>query len=139
MADKKLLCEVVTPDRVVFDGEVDMVIALSVEGEVGILPLHAPYLTALGIGEVRIKFEKDGRETFDYIVVTGGFMEVFEDKVTILAPAAELAREIDIERAKTALERAEATLRQQEGVDMTRVDAAIRRAQARIKASGRIG
>lgn len=137
MAEKQLLCEVVTPDKVVFKGTVDMVVAPSIEGEVGILPLHAPILTELNIGEVRLRLTKDGREVIDYVVVHGGYMEVFEDRVTILAPAAEFAREIDIERAKRAEELAGEQLKQAEGVDVDKADAALKRARARIKAASR--
>ncbi len=137
MADRKLACEVVTPDRVVFDGEVDMVVAPGVDGEVGILPLHTPYLTMLKVGELRVRFEKEGRVVEDYIAVHGGFLEVFEDRVTVLAPAAELAREIDIERAKEAQERAKTLLDKKEGVDYARADASLVRSRTRIKTSGR--
>lgn len=138
MAEKKLVCEVITPEKVVFRGEVDMVIAPGVEGEVGILPLHAPFFTQLAIGELRVKFREDGKEKEDYIAVHGGFMEVFEDKVTVMASAAELAREIDIERAKRAAAEAEALLAEKrEGLEHIRADAALRRARARVKIVGR--
>ena len=137
--EKKLICEVITPEGVVFQGEVDMVVAPGVQGELGILPLHISFLTQLAIGELRVKFEKEGRAVEDYIAVHGGFMEVFEDRVTVLSPAAELAREIDIERAKSAKERAEARLRakKEEGTDVLQAEVASRRAHVRIKTAGR--
>jgi F-type H+-transporting ATPase subunit epsilon len=139
MAEKKLICEVITPEKIVFRGEVDMVIAPAIEGEVGILPLHAPFFTQLAIGELRVKFSVDGKEKEEYIAVHGGFMEVFEDKVTVMAPAAELAREIDIERAKRAAEKAEALLGEEmKGIEHIRADVALRRARVRIKIAGRI-
>ncbi len=138
MADRKLGCEVVTPDKMVFSGEVDMVVAPGIDGEVGILPLHTPYLTELKIGELRVRFQKEGRDVEDYIAVHGGFLEVFEDRVTVLAPAAELAREIDLERAKQAQERAETYLEKKEGADYVRADAALIRARTRIRTSGRV-
>lgn len=137
MAERKLGCEVVTPDRVVFSGDVDMVVAPGEDGEFGILPLHTPYLTMLKIGELRVRFQKEGRDVEDYIAIHGGFLEVFEDRITVLAPAAELAREIDIERAKQAQERAKTFLENKEGVDYVRADAALIRARTRIKTSGR--
>lgn len=138
MVEKKLVCEVITPEKVVFRGEVDMVIAPGVEGEVGILPLHAPFFTQLAIGELRVKFREDDKEKEDYIAVHGGFMEVFEDKVTVMASAAELAREIDIERAKRAAAEAEALLAEKrKGLEHIRADAALRRARARVKIAGR--
>lgn len=140
--EKKLTCEVVTPDRVVFSGEVDMVVAPGVQGELGVLPLHAPFLTQLAVGELRVRFEKEGRAVEDYFAVHGGFMEVFEDRVTVLAPAAELAREIDLERAKKARERAAERLKaaEKDGADLLRAEAAAHRARQRIKtAERRIG
>lgn len=137
--EKKLVCEVITPERVVFRGEVDMVIAPGVQGELGILPLHISFLTQLSIGELRVRFEKEGRMVEDYIAVHGGFMEVFEDRVNVLSPAAEMAREIDIERAKRAKERAAERLRKkEEGIDVLRAEVASRRAHVRIKTAGRI-
>lgn len=137
--EKKLVCEIITPEKIVFQGEVDMVVAPGVQGELGILPLHTPFLTQLAIGELRVKFEREGRAVEDYIAVHGGFMEVFEDRVTVLAPAAEIAREIDIERAKRAKERAEERLRaKEEGIDVLRAEVASRRAHTRIKTAGRL-
>ena len=80
-----------------FSGEAKMVIAPGVDGEVGILPLHTAFLTQLKVGELRFKFDKASKEAEEYVAVSGGFMEVFEDKVTVISLAAELAREIDIE------------------------------------------
>lgn len=136
--EKKLVCEVITPEKIVFQGEVDMVVAPGVQGEIGILPLHISFLTQLGIGELRVKFEKEGRAVEDYIAVHGGFMEVFEDRVTVLAPVAEIAREIDIERAKRAKERAAERLRKKEGIDVLRAEVASRRAHVRVKTGGRV-
>ena len=133
MVDRKLNCTVVTPERIVFDGDVDMIIAPGADGEVGILPLHVPYLTMLNIGELRLKLTRDGREQEEHIAVHGGFIEVYEDKVTILAPAAELAGEIDVERAGLALDRAEKRLQKAEDIDAARADAALRRARMRRK------
>lgn len=139
MAEKKLICEVITPEKIVFRGEVDMVIAPAIEGEVGILPLHTPFFSQLAIGELRVKFSEDGKEKEEYVAVHGGFMEVFEDKVTVIAPAAELAREIDIERAKRAAAKAETALgEKKEGIEHARADAALRRARIRLKIAGRI-
>ena len=98
-----LYCEVVTLDRVVFSGDVDMVIAPGTEGTIGVLPRHAPLLTTLQVGEVRIKRGQDEIA----IAVTGGFIEVLPTHVTVLAAAAERADEIDIDRAAEARGRAE--------------------------------
>ena len=105
----KLSVEVVTAERsVVSDTDVDMVIAPASEGEVGILPRHAPLLATLRPGMLRIK--KAGEE--GELVVTGGFLQVNQDRVLILADAAERAEEIDEERAEEARKRAEAALQE---------------------------
>src|SRR3982751_6210779 len=102
-----LRLEIVTAERVVFeDDNVDMVIAPSVDGQVGIPPRHAPLLTVLQVGELRVCKGNDEQS----IVVAGGFMEVLNNKVTILADAAERSEEIDVASAEEARHRAEATL-----------------------------
>jgi F-type H+-transporting ATPase subunit epsilon len=103
---KKLWCEVISPEQIVYSGEVDMVILRSVEGELGILPFHTPIITLLDIGEMRVKYDQKQ----EYIALQSGYLEVREDKVVVLANAAELASEIDVERAKLAKERAEAEI-----------------------------
>ena len=96
MADRKLLCEVVSPENIVYSGEADMVVALGVEGELGIMPQHIPIVTPLALGELRI-FNGGQRE---FVAVLGGYLEFRENKLTILADAAELSHEIDIARAE---------------------------------------
>lgn len=93
MADKKLFCEVITPEKILYQGDVDMVIAPGTLGELGILPTHEPIITTLNIGELRLK---RGSDQQDYIAIDGGYMEVNEDRVTILADAAEYASKMDI-------------------------------------------
>lgn len=123
--------EIVTQERLVYSEDVDMVIAPGVEGEMGILPHHAPLLTALNTGELRVK--RGGLE--ESFAIGGGFMEVRPDKVTVLASSAEHALEIDIARAEAARQRAEALLAQ--GIpdpgEAARVDAALRRSLVRLK------
>ena len=125
-----LKLSIMTPERRVYSEEVDMVIAPSTEGQLGILPHHAPLLTAITCGELRVK-RGDEEEIF---AISGGFMEVQSDRVTILANTAEHAEEIDLERAEAARRRAEARLRgrKQENVDFARAEAALRRAMTRI-------
>ena len=94
--------DIVTAERLVSSEEVDWLVAPGVDGELGILPRHAPLLTALAPGEIRVV--KDGEESF--IAIGGGFMEVIGNKVTILADTAERADEIDAERAEAALSKA---------------------------------
>ncbi|RQD76758.1 MAG: F0F1 ATP synthase subunit epsilon [Candidatus Syntrophonatronum acetioxidans] len=124
--------EVVTPERVVYREEVNMIIARAVDGDIGILANHSPLITALKIGLLRLK--KGDR--FSHIAISGGgFMEVTSEKVTILADAAEKPGEIDIERAKAAKERAERRLAaQREDIDYYRAEMALRRATTRLEA-----
>ncbi|RMF37992.1 MAG: F0F1 ATP synthase subunit epsilon [Chloroflexi bacterium] len=125
-----LRLEVVTQERVVFEGDVEMVIAPGVEGELGILPRHAPLMTALTTGILRAK---RGEEEI-VMAVSGGFMEVQPDRVVVMADTAERAEEIDVARAEAARRRAEARLRsRQERVDFARAEAALRRAMVRLK------
>ena len=101
-----LRLEILTPERAVYDDEVDMVIAPGSEGYLGILPHHAPLLTALGQGEFRVK--KGGDE--EVLAVFGGFMDVRGDRVTVLTEEAEAVEEIDEDRAREARERAQQEL-----------------------------
>lgn len=102
----KLTVEVVAAEKIVFSGDADMVVAPGVEGVLGILPKHAPLLTMLNPGAVRIK-QGDGEIV---MAVSGGFLEVNHDRVDILADSAERAEEIDIARAEEARRRAEQAL-----------------------------
>ena len=132
---EKLQLEVVTPDRLVSSEAVDIVMAIGSLGEFGILANHVPFLSPLLAGELR--YRKDNQ--LDYMVVTGGFVEVSQNKVTVLAEAAEKAREIDLDRAKRAKERAEKRLAQakSEAIDYIRAEAALRRALLRLKVAER--
>jgi F-type H+-transporting ATPase subunit epsilon len=102
----KILLEVVTPDRLLLSQQVDEVIAPGSEGEFGVLPGHAYFLTTLKIGELRYR---TGEQT-QYMTVLWGFAEVTPKKVTILAEIAEKAEDIDVERAQAAVEKAERAL-----------------------------
>ena len=135
MAEKQLLLEVVTPDRLVLSTEADVVVCPGVEGQFGVLFGHIPFLSALDIGEM---YYKAGGKT-EYLAVSGGFAEVTGEKVTIVAESAEKGREIDVERAKRAQERAEKRLAaaKTEEIDWTRAEAAMRRSLMRVKVAGR--
>lgn len=126
-----LVCEIVTGERLLFSGEADAVLAPGIEGQLGILPRHAPLITALQPGELVVR--RGGTE--EVFVVGGGFLEVVQNRVTILADSAERAEEIDVERALAAKKRAEARLaqRREEEVDYARAEAALRRAMARLR------
>ena len=124
-------CEVVTAERMVFSDDVDMVLAPGTEGQLGILPDHAPLITTLDVGELIIR--RQGEEDI-HVAVGGGFMEVHSDGVTILADTAERAEEIDVERAEAARQRAETLLQQEvdeEGI--AQAIAALRRSSIRLK------
>ncbi|MFZ2088053.1 MAG: F0F1 ATP synthase subunit epsilon [Desulfobaccales bacterium] len=132
---EKLLLEVVTPDRKLLSAEADVVVLPGVEGQFGVLYGHVPFLSALDIGEM---YYRDGGKT-EFLSVSGGFAEVTGTKVTIVAESAEVGKEIDIERAKRALERAEKrmAMARTENVDFVRAEAALRRAIMRMKVAGR--
>ncbi len=126
-----LRLEIVTAEREVYSDTVDMVVAPGTEGILGILPRHAPLLTMLVPGELRLK--KDGTETI--MAVSGGFMEVLPDRVTILADTAERGEEIDEARALEAKRRAEAALAQRgaSAAEQARAQAEMQRAMARLR------
>lgn len=124
--------EIVTVEGLLYDDDVDMVVAPGTEGVMGILPHHAPLLTALKYGELDVR--KVGEED-QIFAIGGGFMEVQPDKVTVLADVAERADDINIDRAAAARERAENRL-EAGGLsvdDMVRAEAALRRAMVRLK------
>ena len=126
--------EIATAERVVYSEDVNILVAPGIDGELGILPRHAPLLTVLKPGEIRVV--KDGEET--YIAVGGGFLEVMGNKVTILADTAEHAGEIDIQRAQEALKLAqERAAAAPADADLERALATIRRSQARLKVGQR--
>jgi len=127
--------ELVTPQRIVYaDDEVDMVIAPGADGELGILPNHAPLLAALGIGELRVR--KGAEE--ESFAVHGGYLEVLANKAIVMASLAEPAGEIDMARAEEARERAERRYRDKpEGLDKARLQAALRRSRVRLKVARR--
>ena len=127
-----LTLDIVTPYGHIFTEEVDEVLAPGSEGEFGVLPDHAPFLTTLKIG---ILTYKKGSET-GHFFVNWGYAEVGPDKVTILADSAERSDEIDPERAKEALKRAEERLQHAAEIDEARATAAVERATARIHLGG---
>ncbi len=128
MATIKL--DIVTAERVVFSEDVDVVVAPGVEGQLGILPHHAPLMTMLLPGELLVR---KGGEEFA-LAISGGFLEVRPDRIIILADAAERVEEIDVARAEAAKRRAEERLKTHPPeVDMARAEAALRRSLARLK------
>ena len=126
--------EIIIAERIVYSDDVDVVVAPGVEGELGILPHHAALMTMLQPGELTIR--KGGQE--NYLAVTGGFLEVMNNKVTILADAAERSEEINEERAQAAMRAAQELLAQRGAdVDLEQAMAAVRRAQVRLNVARR--
>jgi len=129
-----LRLEIVTPERKVYEEDVNIVIAKGVSGELGVQAGHVPLVTPLKIAPVRAK--KGNSE--ELIAVHGGFMEVRTDKVVILAEAAERGADIDLSRARQAKDRAEQRLAgKQEEIDHRRAELALQRAVTRIQTSGK--
>ena len=126
---KTVRLDIVTPDKIVLSEDVAMVIARATDGDIGILPGHAPLIAGLAIAPLRII--KDESEM--QVSVGGGFIEVQADKITVLAGSAELPENIDVNRAQAALERAEQRLKSGTDIDMTRAELALRRAMTRLK------
>ena len=128
---KSLTLELITPERPAFSGEGDSVVLPAWDGEMGVLPGHAPFLVQLKPGEVRFQ---TGGET-KLFAVSGGFAEVRGDKVALFAETAEMSDSIDSERARQALERAKKELQNKDLDTMTlaHAEAAMRRAQVRLK------
>lgn len=127
--------EIVTPERLAYEGEVDGVVCPGIEGELGILPHHAPLLTTLGLGELRIRTR--GQEEF--FAIAGGFLQVRPDRVVVMAETADLASEIDLEVAERARKDAERAMAEgfTEPADMARARAAMERALLRIRVAER--
>ncbi|MFC4183768.1 F0F1 ATP synthase subunit epsilon [Saccharococcus thermophilus] len=126
---KTIKVSVVTPDGPVYEADVEMVSTKAKSGELGILPGHIPLVAPLEISAVRLK--KEGKT--EYIAVSGGFLEVRPDKVTVLAQAAEKAEDIDVARAKAAKERAERRLQSKDDdIDFKRAELALKRAINRL-------
>ncbi len=130
---KRIPLSIVTPERVAWEGEVDALVVPAHEGQLGILPGHAPLLAHLQPGTVIIRTEKEEPRL---LAVSGGFVEVFNGRVSLFAETAEMADEIDAERARQAAERAKAQLkhRQADKLDL-QAQAALERALARLRAS----
>ena len=128
MADKTLKLEVITPEDVTLRAESTSVIVPCVDGELGIWPNHAPLLAGLKPGVISYK-TASGTEK---LVVSGGFIEVSNNVISIIAPAAEKSTDIDFARAEAAKQRAQERIAKKENIDMARAQAALARANARL-------
>lgn len=126
----KIRLDIVTPERIVYSEDVNMVIARATDGDLGVLPGHAPLVAGLAIWPLRILQDEGERR----ISICGGFIEVRPDKVTILASCAELPEEIDVKRAEAARARAEGRIKEaRPDIDMARAEAALERAIVRLR------
>lgn len=133
---EKIRLEVVTPEKEVVNEMAQIVMAPGSLGEFGVLSGHTPFMTSLKTGAVHYR-DESGKD--QYVFVSGGFAEALPDKVTVLAESAEKMKDIDPERAKAAMERAEKRLaedRAKEKIDIARAKAALERALVRIKIAG---
>jgi F-type H+-transporting ATPase subunit epsilon len=130
-----LLLEIVTPERLAYSDTVDAVVLPGSEGELGVLPHHAPLVTTLGLGELRIR--KGGQE--ESFAIVGGFLQVRPDKVVVMAETADMASEIDLEKAHEAQREAQRALESgyHEGADLAAARAALQQALLRIRVAER--
>jgi F-type H+-transporting ATPase subunit epsilon len=130
-----LQLEIVTPERLAFSDEVDSVQLPGSEGELGVLPHHAPLISTLGVGELRIR--KGGSE--ESFAIVGGFLQVRPDKVVVMAETADMSSEIDLEKAQEARREAERALESgyHEGADLSAARAALQQALLRIRVAER--
>jgi F-type H+-transporting ATPase subunit epsilon len=131
-------CEIVSQDRTVFEGDVDIIVLPGMDGEMGILPNHAPLLSTIRLGVIKVRYA--GVE--EAFTITGGLVEVQPQIVTILADAAENVEEIDIARAEEARQHAQKRL--EEGLPRgteayLAAEAALRRSSLRVEAARRLG
>ena len=134
MSDKTERLEIVTPEKKVFSDDIRFIIAPGAEGELGILPMHAALITPLKTG--LLKFDHEDNRII--MTVSGGFMEVRDNRITILATAVERLDDIDADRAEQSKTRAEQRLANKAPeLDVMRAEAALRRANNRLKAIGR--
>lgn len=126
--------EIVTPERYFFDGQVEMLITRTSQGDIGILKGHENMVAPLAVGEIRIK---QGEE-FKSAACSGGFMTVTQEKVTLITDAAEWAEDLDIERAMAAMERAKVRLEQKDKhTDLARAEVALKKALNRLRVTGK--
>ena len=130
-----ILLEIVTPARLAYSDTVDAVVLPGSEGELGVLPHHAPLLSMLGVGELRIR--KAGTE--ESFAIVGGFLQVRPDRVVVMAETADMASEIDLEKAQQARREAEQALESgyHEGADLAAARAALQQALLRIRVAER--
>ena len=130
-----LRLEIVTPEKLAYEDDVDMVLVPGIDGEMGILPHHTPLVSLLGVGELKIR--KGGSE--ESFAIAGGFLQVRPDKVVVMAETADLASDIDLDKAQQARAEAERALEAGyvEGADLSAARAELQRALIRIRVAER--
>jgi F-type H+-transporting ATPase subunit epsilon len=133
VVENRLRLDIVTPYGSVFADEVDDFTAVGSEGEFGVLPGHAPFVTTLKAGMITYKKGND----VGYIFASGGYAGIQQDRAVILADSAERSEDIDVERARAAMKRAEERLKQAEKIDFARAEAALERATIRVQVAER--
>jgi len=122
--------DILSPDRRVLQARADSVVIPAIDGEIGILHNHTPFVAQLQPGEIRMRTGDD----VQYFAVSGGFVEVQNNHVVVMAETAEMAHEIDVERARQSAERAKAILRAPSStVDLAMAEASLRRALVRLR------
>ena len=130
-----ILLEIVTPERLAYSGEVDAVVLPGSEGELGVLPHHAPLVSTLGVGELR--YRKGGEE--ESFAIVGGFLQVRPDRVVVMAETADMASEIDLEKAQQAKRDAEKAIEggAHDGADLAVARTELQQALLRIRVAER--
>ena len=131
--ENKIKLEIVTPNGLILSEEVDEVVCSGSEGEFGVLPGHVPFFTTLKIGMLTYKKGNEAR----FVFVNWGYAEVGPDRVMVLADSAEKSEDIDVERAKSAMKRAEERLKQMAEIDSVRASSSLERAISRITVAER--
>ncbi len=131
--ETKLRLDVVSPHGSVVSEDVEEISAQGSEGDFGVFPGHVPFITTLKVGMLTYRTGSDSR----YVFVNSGYAEVLPDKVIVLADSAEKSEDIDVERAKAAMQRAEERLKQAEKIDFARATAALERSAIRVQLSGK--
>ena len=131
--ENKIKLEIVTPNGLILSEEVDEVVCTGSEGEFGVLPGHVPFFTTLKIGMLTYKKGNEAR----FVFVNWGYAEVGPDRVMVLADSAEKSEDIDVERAKSAMKRAEERLKQMAEIDSVRASSSLERAISRITVAER--
>lgn len=132
----KLHLEVITPDAAVLSQDVDFVLVRALDGDLGILPQHAPLIASLSIWP--IYYDQAGKR--QAVTSAAGFLEVHDNMVTVITPAAEKPEDIDVNRAESAKQRAEKRLQErQEGLDVARAEIALQKALRRLDVASQYG